>query len=79
MDNYTEIKQLSIECVITKEEHWQENPPRIEECHGYHSFNEDEFLDEEITKVEIFIDENTIIDITSRLTKEEIKLLQKIE
>jgi hypothetical protein len=51
---------------------------REEECHGFHTFIDQEELSNEIKKVVIkFLGEE--IDITSRLTKEELSLLDKIE
>lgn len=77
MGNYTEIKSLYLECEVTINEEWQSNPPRVEECHGYHTFDEDQLQSEEILKVEIVLDKKTSIDITSRLTKEELALILK--
>ena len=51
---------------------------REEECHGLHTFIDQEELSNEIIKVVIkFLGKE--IDITSRLTKDEIALLEKIE
>jgi hypothetical protein len=51
---------------------------REEECHGLHTFIDQEELSNEIKKVVIkFLGQE--IDITSRLTKEELSLLDKIE
>lgn len=51
---------------------------REEECHGFHTFIDQEELSNEIKKVVIkFLGQE--IDITSRLTKEELSLLDKIE
>ena len=77
MGNYTETKALYLECEVSINEEWQSNPPRVEECHGYHTFDEDQLLSEEIAKVEIVIDNSTSIDITSRLTKDELALILK--
>ena len=77
MENYSETKDLYLECLVTITEEWQSNPPRVEECHGYHTFNEDELISEEIIKVELVLDAKTSIDITSRLTKEELALILK--
>jgi hypothetical protein len=51
---------------------------REEECHGFNTFIDQEELSNEIKKVVIkFLGQE--IDITSRLTKEELALLDKIE
>jgi hypothetical protein len=51
---------------------------REEECHGFHTFIDQEEVSNNITKVVIkFLGQE--IDITSRLTKEELSLLDKIE
>lgn len=77
MSNYNEIKHLYLECEVTIEEEWKSNPPRTEECHGYHTFDEDELQNEQVIKVELLLDAETTIDITSRLTKEELALILK--
>jgi len=51
---------------------------REEECHGFHTFIDQEELSNDIKRVVIkFLGQE--IDITSRLTKEELSLLDKIE
>jgi hypothetical protein len=51
---------------------------REEECHGFHTFIDQEELSNNIVRVVIkFLGKE--IDITSRLTKEELALLDKIE
>jgi hypothetical protein len=72
-----ENKTLYLECNAEIEETWAEHPPRTEECHGYHTFDESELIDEKITEVSIILDAETKIDITSRLTKEELELILK--
>lgn len=51
---------------------------REEECHGIHTFIDQEELSNEIVKVAIKV-LGKEIDITSRLTKDELALLEKIE
>jgi hypothetical protein len=51
---------------------------REEECHGLHTFIDQEELSNDITRVVIKVCGKEI-DITSRLTKEELILLDKIE
>lgn len=75
MENYNQTNEIIFDCIATVYEEWQSNPPRVEECHGYHTFNEDEIINEEITKVELVLGNGTCIDITSRLTKEELELI----
>jgi len=51
---------------------------RVEECHGFHTFIDHEEISNEVNKVVIkVLGEN--IDITNRLTKQELELLGKIE
>jgi hypothetical protein len=47
---------------------------REEECHGFHTFIEQDELSNEVVKVIIKVNGNKI-DITSRLSKEELELL----
>ena len=51
---------------------------REEECHGLHTFIDQEELSNDITRVVIKVCGKEI-DITSRLTNEELILLDKIE
>jgi tRNA U54 and U55 pseudouridine synthase Pus10 len=51
---------------------------REEECHGFHTFIDQEELSNEINRVVIKVLGNDI-DITNRLTKDEIALLEKLE
>jgi tRNA U54 and U55 pseudouridine synthase Pus10 len=51
---------------------------REEECHGFHTFIDQEELSNEINRVVIKI-LGKEIDITNRLTKDEIALLEKLE
>lgn len=54
-------------------------PERVEECHGYHTFNEDEEVDRELESVIIHLDNGEKIDLTARLTDEEKKLIRETE
>lgn len=47
---------------------------RVEECHGLHTFIDQEVISEDILKVTLKVN-GSEIDITNRLTKEELKLL----
>jgi hypothetical protein len=51
---------------------------REEECHGFHTFIDQEELSNKISKVVIKI-LGKDIDITDRLSKDEIALLEKLE
>jgi len=51
---------------------------REEECHGFHTFIDQEELSNEINRVVIKV-LGKDIDITDRLTKEEIAILEKLE
>ena len=51
---------------------------REEECHGIHTFIDQEELTNEISKVVIKV-LGKEIDITNRLTKEELSLLNKLD
>lgn len=50
---------------------------REEECHGLHTFIDQEELTNEISKVVIKVMEHEI-DITNRLTKQELSILDKL-
>jgi hypothetical protein len=51
---------------------------REEECHGFHTFIDQEEVSNEINRVIIKV-LGKDIDITNRLTKDEIALLEKLE
>jgi hypothetical protein len=51
---------------------------REEECHGFHTFVDQEELSNDIVKVCIKIGDKEI-DVTKRLTKEELNLLEMID
>lgn len=48
---------------------------REEECHGFHTFIDQDVLSEEVVRVILRVNGNNI-DITERLTKEELALLK---
>lgn len=54
------------EIVITNEIH----PTRVEECHGYHEFSEDEEKSRELISFKILLDSGEEMDISSVLTQE---------
>ena len=72
MEKETLFAAIYLECMVEVEENWEYHPPRVEECHGYHSFSEDELIDSKIVKVALILGHEKSIDITSRLTKEEL-------
>lgn len=49
---------------------------RVEECHGEHMFLDTEILSQEIVNLKIVIGHEEI-DITNRMTKEELQLMLK--
>jgi hypothetical protein len=51
---------------------------RIEECHGFHTFIDQEEISNEVNKVVIKV-LGQDIDITNRLTKQELEILGKLE
>lgn len=51
-----------------------EHPPRVEECHGLHTFDESEEIDRELLTFKVIFGHNEI-DLTNRLTPEEKKLI----
>ena len=69
-NNYQEIDTFNFETYVSIIFTYKKYPPRIEEGHGFHKFNEDEEISREVDSVKIFISDEEI-DITSRLTEEE--------
>ena len=45
-------------------------PKRVEECHGYHEFSEDEEKSRELVSFKILLDSGEEMDIASVLTEE---------
>ena len=74
-NNYQENDTFNFETYVTVTFTYKRNPTRVEECHGYHEFNEDEEIKREIDSVKILLSDGQEIDITSKLTKEEQKIL----
>lgn len=73
---YYEIDTFTLDTDIKIEFTYKTNPARIEECHGMHEFNEDEEVGRQVLKVEIILGEDKKpIDITDRLTTQELKQL----
>lgn len=72
-EKYQENDNFNFETNVTVTYIYKRNPSRVEECHGYHEFNEDKEIDREIESVHILLSNEEPIDITSRLTKEELK------
>jgi len=72
-EKYQENYNFNFETNVTVTYTYKRNPPRVEECHGYHEFNEDEEINREIESVHILLIKEEPIDITSRLTKYELK------
>jgi hypothetical protein len=60
-----ETKNLDIQLQVTYREIITPYPPRVEECHGFHTFSEDDF-DYEIDKITIVTD-NHDVDVTEQL------------
>ena len=59
------------------------HPPRQEECHGIHTFDESEHLETDLVHVRILLGDDNLsefIDITDRLTPEEkAKIIKQAE
>jgi hypothetical protein len=73
-DFLTEYKEVYKEVVIEYEHNYQEDV-RVEECHGFHTFNDVTDISKRMIRVKIEIAKNKFIDITDRLTDEEHELL----
>lgn len=52
-------------------------PPRQEECHGIHTFDDSEEVDRNLTSLKVWINDEMCIDITDRLLPEEVKEIIK--
>ncbi len=71
-DNYDEIDYFEFDARATVQFFYKRYPTRVEECHGLHEFNEDELIDKKLLYFFVKLADGTIIDLTERLTKEEI-------
>jgi hypothetical protein len=63
-----------MELLVTYDYNVIERPERIEECHGFHSFSEDE-VEVNITSVEVVIG-GVGIDITKQLSKNQLSIIE---
>lgn len=72
-----ETERVDIEAVATLELTIQCHPQRVEECHGTHTFDEDEVVETKLEKVCIETPEGEI-DLTDRLTTGELAAILKI-
>jgi hypothetical protein len=58
-----------IDCIVEYQVIVNEHPIRVEECHGYHYFDDSDY---EVDLLKVYIDVAGMqIDITDRLTREE--------
>jgi hypothetical protein len=75
-DQYTQDEL--IDCVVEYEVNADIQPLRVEECHGYHYFDDSSY---EVNLTKVYIDIAGVqIDITDRLTAEEkVKIEDNIE
>jgi hypothetical protein len=69
------IQNFELDCFIEAELSFTIEEPRREECHGYHYFDDSSC---EVEKFKVQIDVGgMLIDITDRLTPEELKVIEK--
>jgi hypothetical protein len=69
------IQNFDLDCFIEAELAFEITTLRQEECHGYHYFDDSHC---EIEKFKVQIDVGgMLIDITDRLTPEELKVIEK--
>ena len=69
---YTQDEQ--IDCIVEYDVIANEQPLRVEECHGYHYFDDSDF---EVTVTKVYIEIAGVqFDITDRLRAEEIKAIE---
>jgi hypothetical protein len=69
------IQNFELDCFIEAELSFTIEEPRREECHGYHYFDDSSC---EVEKFKVQIDVGgMLIDITDRLTSEELKVIEK--
>lgn len=69
------LQTFDLDCFIEAELSFTIEPLRVEECHGYHTFD-DSSCEIESFKVQIDVG-GMLIDITDRLTPEELKVIEK--
>lgn len=72
---YQETETYNFEAYVDVNFTYRAHPKRVEECHGLHEFDEDEEIDRKIESVKLILTDGTEIDITARLTEEELKSL----
>jgi hypothetical protein len=70
---YQETETFNFETYVDVNFTYRAHLKRVEECHGLHEFDEDEEIDRNIEKVKLILSDGGEIDITSRLTQEELK------
>ena len=70
-ETYSINEIASMETLVDVAYTIKKNPQRVEECHGFHTFDEDEELSRDIASVRIEVKEGLWIDITDRLTERE--------
>jgi hypothetical protein len=69
---YDEIDIFEIECNASVQFFYKSFPPRVEECHGLHEFNEDELINKKLLHFFVTLEDGTTIDLRDRLTSEEV-------
>jgi hypothetical protein len=74
-DTYSINEIASMETLVDVAYTIKKNPARVEECHGMHTFDEDEELSRDIVSIKIEVKDGLWIDITDRLTEGEKKHL----
>jgi len=70
---YQETETYTFEGYVDVNFTYRSHPTRVEEGHGLHEFDEDEEIDRNVSSVKFLLTDGTEIDITNRLTKEELK------
>lgn len=70
MRKYKISETLFFDCEAELEMEFQEYPPRVEEGHGLHTFDEDEEIGKELKSFKILLDSGEELDIISVLTDE---------
>jgi hypothetical protein len=72
-------KQFWLELEVNLNVTYEIFPKRVEECHGLHTFSEDEEYCRQLQSVIIHLDNGNKIDLTDRLTEEEKELIANSE